>query len=101
MSINYNDEKIILVGGFNGELNKPVEEFYQLILGNNFKNDCYVEDVNRKLKDIQKNKLYMFNSGITEKIDEKNRLYNIAYDNEDRIHIFQIQTMTHDVFDFE
>ena len=101
LSINYNDEKIILVGGFNGELNKPVEEFYQLILGNNFKNDCYVEDVNRKLKDIQKNKLYMFNSGITEKTDEKNRLYNIAYDNDDRIHIFEIRTMTHDVFNFE
>ena len=101
LAINYNDEKIILVGGYNGELNKPVEDFNQLILGNNFETDSYVEDVNRKLKDIQKNKLYMFNSGITEKIDEKNRLYNIAYDNEDRIHIFEIQTMTHDVFNFE
>ena len=101
LSINYNDEKIILVGGFNGELNKPVEDFYQLILGDNFENDCYVEEVNRKLKDIQKNKLYMFNSGITEKTDEKNRLYNIAYDNDDRIHIFEIRSMTHDVFNFE
>ena len=43
----------------------------------------------------------MFGSGITEKTDEKNRLYNIAYDNEDRIHVFEIQTMTHDVFNFE
>ena len=101
LAINYNDEKIILVGGYNGELNKPVEDFNQLILGNNFETDSYVEDVNRKLKDIQKNKLYIFNSGITEKKDEKDRLYNIAYDNEDRIHIFEIQTITHDVFDFE
>ena len=101
LAINYNDEKIILVGGYNGELNKPVEDFNQLILGNNFETDSYVEDVNRKLKDIQKNKLYIFNSGITEKKDEKDRLYNIAYDNEDRIHIFEIQTMTHDVFNFE
>ena len=45
--------------------------------------------------------LNIFNSGITEIIDEKNRLYNIAYDNEDRIHIFEIRTMTHDVFNFE
>ena len=103
LCINHIDEKIkiILVGGFNGELNKPVEDFYQLILGDNFENDCYVEEVNRKLKDIQKNKLYMFNSGITEKTDEKNRLYNIAYDNDGRIHVFEIRSMTHDVFNFE
>ena len=101
LCINYIDEKIILVGGFNGELNKPVEDFYQLILGHDFEKDCYVELVNRKLKDIQKNKLYMFGSGITEKTDEKNRLYNIVYDNDDRIHVFEIKSMTHDVFNFE
>ena len=101
LSINYNDEKIILIGGYNGELNKPIEEFSQLILGNNFIEESYIDKVNRKLKDINKNKLYIFNSGITEIIDEKNRLYNIAYDNEDRIHIFEIRTMTHDVFNYE
>ncbi len=101
LTINYNDEKIILIGGYNGELNKPIEEFSQIILGNNFKEESYIDKVNRKLKDINKNKLYIFNSGITEIIDEKNRLYNIAYDNEDRIHIFEIRTMTHDVFNFE
>ena len=101
LTVNYNDVKIILIGGYNGELDKPVEYFSQIILGEDFQNDSYVEDVNRKLKDIQKNKLYIFNSGITEKKDEKNRLYNIAYDNEDRIHVFEIQTMTHDVFNFE
>ena len=101
LSINYNDEKIILIGGYNGELNKPIEEFSQLILGNNFIEESYIDKVNRKLKDINKNKLYIFNSGITEIKDEKNRLYNIAYDNEDRIHIFEIRTMTHDVFNYE
>ena len=101
LTVNYNDEKIILIGGYNGELDKPVEYFSQIILGEDFQNDSYIEDVNRKLKDIQKNKLYIFNSGITEKKDEKNRLYNIAYDNEDRIHVFEIQTMAHDVFNFE
>ena len=61
LCINYIDEKIILVGGFNGELNKPVEDFYQLILGHDFEKDCYVESVNRKLKDIQKkNYIYVW-----------------------------------------
>ena len=63
--------------------------------------NCYVESVNIKLKDIQKNKLYMFGSGITEKTDEKNRLYNIAYYNDDRIHVFEIKFMTHDVFNYK
>ena len=40
LCINYIDEKIILVGGFNGELNKPVEDFYQLILGHDFELLC-------------------------------------------------------------
>ena len=43
----------------------------------------------------------MFGSGITEKTDEKNRLYNIAYDNGDRIHVFEIKSMTHDIFNFQ
>jgi hypothetical protein len=30
LTINYNNEKIIFVGGYNGELNKPVEDFNQI-----------------------------------------------------------------------
>ena len=56
LGINYNDEKIIVVGGHNGEKNKPVENFYQIIISNDFEKDdkSYVEEVKRKLKEIMK-----------------------------------------------
>ena len=101
LALNYFDNKIILIGGFNGELNKPVENFAQIILGNNFDKEIYVENVDRKLKDIHKNKCYMFSNGYTQRIDEKGRIYNIAYDNDERIHIFEMQNMLHDVISFE
>ena len=101
LALNYSDNKIILIGGFNGELEKNIENFSQIILGNNFENDIYVENVDRKFKDIQKYKSYFFSTGITKYIDDKNRIYNIAFDNNDRIHIFEMQNMGHDVFLFE
>jgi hypothetical protein len=101
LALNYFDNKIILIGGFNGELNKPVENFAQIILGNNFDKEIYVENVDRKLKDIHKNKCYMFSCGYTQRNDEKGRIYNVAYDNDERIHIFEMQNMVHDVVSFE
>ena len=101
LTLNYFDNKIILIGGFNGEFNKPVETFAQIILGDDFEKEIYVENVDRKLKDIQKYKSYIFSNGVTERKDEKGRIYNITFDNDDRIHIFEIRSMTHDVFNFE
>ena len=101
LALNYLDNKIILVGGFNGELEKPIENFIQIILGNNFENEIYIENVDRKLKDIQKNKSYIFSTNITQRKDEQGRIFNVVYDNDNRIHIFEIQNMIHDVFKFE
>ena len=101
LTLNYFDNKIILIGGFNGEFNKPVETFAQIILGDDFEKEIYVENVDRKLKDIQKYKSYIFCNGVTERKDEKGRIYNITFDNDDRIHIFEMQNMGHDVYSFE
>ena len=101
LALNYFDNKIILIGGFNGEYNKPVEYFSQIILGEDFENKIFVEKVDRKLKDIQKYKSYIFSNGVIQSNDYKGRIYNIAFDNDDRIHIFQMQNMVHDVFPFE
>ena len=101
LTLNYFDNKIILIGGFNGEFNKPVETFAQIILGDDFEKEIYVENVDRKFKDIQKYKSYIFSNGVTERKDEKGRIYNITFDNDDRIHIFEMQNMGHDVYSFE
>jgi hypothetical protein len=101
LSINYNDEKIIIVGGNNGKLNKPIESFYQIVINGDFENDKknYVEEVKRKLKDIEKNKIYLFNKGYN-KFLSKDNLYYMAFDDDLRAHIFQVNKMAHDVFNF-
>lgn len=97
--INYKDEKIIIVGGNNGKENKPNEYFYQLIINKNFPNnkDSYIEKTNRKLKDINKNKNYLFNKGHTI-ISDKNNLYCMLFDDNLRLHVFNANNMAHDVF---
>ena len=102
LGINYNDEKIIVVGGNNGEKNKPIENFYQIIISNDFEKDdkSYAEEVKRKLKDIDKNKNYLFNKGC-HIFSDNNNIYYMAYDNKLRSHLFQISNMTHDIFYYD
>ena len=56
LSINYNNEKIIIVGGSDGQKNISNIYFYQLIISKDFENNNnnynYIEKTNRKLKDI-------------------------------------------------
>ena len=102
MGLNYNDEKIIVVGGNNGEKNKPIENFYQIVINNDFEKDdkSYVEEVKRKLKDIDKNKNYIFNKGC-HIFSDNNNIYYMAYDNKLRTHLFQISNMAHDIFYYD
>ena len=102
LGINYNDEKIIIVGGNNGEKNIPIENFYQIIISNDFEKDdkSYVEEVKRKLKDIDKNKSYLFNKGC-HIFSDSNNIYYMAYDNKLRAHLFQISNMGHDIFYYD
>ena len=97
--INYKDEKIIIVGGNNGQSKKPNEYFYQLIISKNFENNknSYIEKSNRKLKDINKNKCYLFNKGHSI-ISYKNNLFHMAFDDNLRLHLFNGSNMAHDVF---
>ena len=102
LGINYNDEKIIIAGGDNGMENKPNEYFYQIILSENFEKDkeTYVEKTNRKLKDIYKNKCYLFNKGYNI-ILYNNNLFYMAFDDKLRAHLFQTNNMAHDIFNFD
>ena len=102
LGINYKDEKIIIVGGNNGQENKYNEYFYQIILSENFENnkESYVEKTKRKLKDIDKNKSYIFNKGYNI-FDYKNNLFYMAFDDFLRVHLFQVNNMAYDIFYFE
>ena len=102
LAINYNNEKIIIAGGNNEKRNIANEYFYQIIISQNFEKDreSYVEKTKRKLKDINKNKCYVFNKGYNLFLDNNN-LYYMAFDDYLRAHIFQVNNMVHDVFYFE
>ena len=102
LGINYNDEKIIIIGGNIGQENKPNEHFYQIIISENFEKDqeSYAEKIKRKLKDIDKNKYYIFNKGYN-KFYDNNNLFYLAFDDYLRAHIFQVNNMAHDVFYFD
>ena len=102
IGINYNDEKIIIVGGNNGKENIPNEYFYQIILSETFEIDkeSYVEKIKRKIKDIDKNQCYIFNKGYNI-FKNNNNLFYMAFDDYLRAHLIQVNNMAHDVFYFD
>lgn len=100
LGINYNDEKIVIVGGVNGEDNCPEENFIQMMVNEDL-DELKVEKVERKLKDIYKNTSYMFSCGFTNVEDEKGRKFNVAFDDDNHVHVFNVEKMGHDVFYFE
>ena len=57
--VNFFDNKIIIIGGYNGKDNKYINKFIQFILDkDNFENNIIVEETERKFKDIEINKKY-------------------------------------------
>ena len=97
ITINYNEEKIIFFGGYNTELKKPIDKFIQLIISQDL-NTNYIEEVDRQFKDIEKNKIYEFNTNTTSYEDNLKRKYNTAIDKNNNVHIFEIDKMIHDVY---
>ena len=97
ITINYNEEKIIFFGGYNKELEKPIDKFIQLIISQDLNNN-YIEEVDRQFKDIEKNKIYEFNTNTTSYEDNLKRKYNTAIDKNNNVHIFEIDKMIHDVY---
>ena len=98
--INYNDNKIIIIGGYNGKDNKSNDKYIQINLDDeNIKENILVEDSGRKLKDIDINTIYYLCNGykINYIKDKKEILYEI-FDSEFNCHLFQKSNMVHDIF---
>ena len=110
--INFNDEKIVIFGGYNGLEKKDEQCFIQILLGNEDKlendiiNSALVERTDRKLKDIDKNKKYYFNVGgnINKEKESENDSQNgknkffATFDNLLNCHIIQISNLAHDIY---
>ena len=104
--INFMDEKIILVGGYNGFEKEDEKYFVQIEFGDeyNFENNnkIYFEKTDRKLKDIEKNKKYYFNGGQIIKVEKENEenknLFFLGFDNKLNCHVIQISNLAHDIY---
>ena len=97
--INFEDNKIIIIGGCNEKENKYNNKFIQIIFGDdNLEGNIIVEKSDRKLKDININKKYSFNNGYKFYSDEKNEKYYEILDSELNCHLFQVYNMVHDIF---
>ena len=99
MCLNYKDEKIIIFGGINGIEENPVNKFYQIILGKDFDNNTFIEEIKRKPKDIYKNIYYYFANGYGQFEDKNKNIYYTAFDNNYNVHIIQLNNLiSHDIY---
>lgn len=98
LSFNYQDKKIIIAGGNNGKEGIVVDSFYQVLLSDDL-NENFIEKTKRKLKDIDKNKSYFFCKGYSMYSNDGKTFY-MAFDNYYKAHIFEINNMLHDIYNF-
>ena len=104
--INYDEKKIIIIGGYNGKENKYNDKFIQIIFDNDF--DCcknsnqniIIEESERKLKDININKKYLFNNNGYRKICKNNEIFHEIFDSNYNCHLFQTSNMSQDIYYF-
>ena len=105
LSVNYKNEKIFILGGFNGEEKKGVEEIYQLNLGKNLEHlddgNAIIEETHKYLKNINKNFFYYFENCFGSYKDGDNNLYFTAFDNHFRVHVLRADDIEHEVYYFE
>ena len=103
LCFNYLDETIIFFGGFNGNKTEAVDCFYKLNLSDDFyleqnNEDCYVEPLSQKLKDISKNRIYYFgnDNGFLFDYNQNNILF-AAIDCNYYAHILELNNFKHNI----
>ena len=103
---NYFDEKIIFFGGFNGYTNEAIDCFYQLNISENFNfegdnGECYVEQSDKKLIDISKNRIYYFSNtnGLLFNYNQNNMFFE-AIDTNYYAHILDLNNFKHNIHYF-
>ena len=106
IAVNYNDEKIIFLGGKNYLINQDDDGYYQFIFDENDINDnemiiSYIEKI--KTKGITNFKNIFFNNNYKyfEDLNQDNVLKEpifVAFDNNYYVHMIKLSTMNHEVY---
>ena len=109
LAINYDDKKIILFGGYDGKNNKGNNLFYQINLKKNFNEENYdISDDNltniikldKGMEFNDKNKYYLLDLGYNKYYGDNNNWIYITFDRELNAHIININTLSHEIFNF-
>ena len=102
LCLNYIDNKIIIIGGYNGNKQKSDKNYIEIQLIGNFEKDgkYLIKRSEKKLKDIDKYNNYIFNKGESIIFDGVDNIkYNAGFDSEYRCHIIQhSQNLTHNIY---
>ncbi len=92
------DNSVFFLGGYDGQNEKPVEEFYVYeVSGKVYKT------FERKYPDIVYNHFYNFqnDSAMVPFIDVKNRLHFAGFDENDQVHSIDTTIFNYDIFKFD
>ena len=106
VAINYNDEKIIFLGGKNCLINENIEGYYQLVLldNTNIKRDesnNYIELIISKNIIKSKRNNYFYNYKYIKELNHENILKEpsfVAFDNYYNAHLIKLSTMNHEIY---
>ena len=108
IAINYNNEKIIILGGKNC-LSNENKRYYQFILEENDMNtnevNSYIEIIPDKNSDIfGKNYFFSYDYRYIEDLNRNNNMKEptfAAFDNNYNVHLIKLSTMNHEIFNFK
>ncbi len=97
-AICLNKNSLLFFGGYDGSNDEPIENFFELNL-----DEMEITPIGRKYRDINQNHFYNFqqDSTMVPFIDFKDRKHFACFDENDRIHAFDLTTMNYDIFYFD
>ena len=106
VAVNYNNEKIIFLGGKNYLRKDDDEGYYQLILDDtkiiNEEIDGYIEKINTKgLTNFKVNYFFNYDYKYIEELNQDNILKEpvfVAFDNNYFVHLLKLSTMNHEIY---
>ena len=103
LGINYDDKNIIVFGGYDGNIKKDNNYFYQINLKKNFDEENNKIN-NDNLSNISKvnldNKNCFLYKGFNIYCDEKNNTIITSIDNELNLNIINLNTFSHEIYKF-
>jgi hypothetical protein len=94
------DNDLLLLGGFNGALETPIEDLLMLKYD---KGTFKIEKLDRKIPEILTNHCYIFqkDSSFSPYIDTHNRLFLTSFDEMDNCHVIDSKSLQYDIFKFD